>query len=156
MSQQTTERWTANLPLLIAGGLAIVAGGLIAAVTGPTAWDHGSWVAAFFVLVAGVAQIGIAAGQARLAPNPATSAFIAVECVAWNAGCLLVVTGTLLSSPATVTVGSMLLVAALGMSMFAVRGAGGQPPLLFWSYASLLTVLLASIPVGITLAWTRH
>lgn len=154
-SAQATSRWKSSLPLLAAGGVSIVAGGLIAAVTGPTAWDHGSWVAAFLVLVAGVSQIGVAAGQAQLAPGSATAAFVAVECVLWNTGCMTVVAGTLLSSPVTVSIGSTLLVAALGMSTLAARGSGRQPRLLVWLYRMLLMVLLGSIPIGIALAWTR-
>lgn len=142
--------------MFAAGGVSIVAGGLIAAVTGPTGWDHGSWVAAFLVLVAGVAQIGVGAGQAQLAPAGPALAFTAVECVVWNASCATIIAGTLLSSPVTVSIGSALLVAALGMSMLAVRGSGGQPRLLLWSYRVLLIVLLVSIPIGIALSWTRH
>lgn len=142
--------------MLAAGGASIVAGGLVAAVTGPTGWDRGSWVAAFLVLVAGVAQMGVAAGQAQLAHNATAVAFTAVECVLWNAGCMTIIAGTLLSSPLTVSIGSTLLVAALGMSTFTVRGSGGQPPLLLWLYRVLLIVLLTSIPIGIALAWTRH
>jgi hypothetical protein len=150
------SRWTSNLPLLAAGGVSIIAGGLVAAVTGPTGWDHGSWVAAFLVLVAGVAQIGVGAGQAQLAPGAPARAFAAVEAGLWNASCATIIAGTLLSSPVAVSIGSALLLAALGMSLFAVRGSSGQPRLLLWLYRVLLIVLLASIPIGITLAWTRH
>ena len=151
-----TRRWGASLPLLVAGGAAIVAGGLVAAITGPTSWEHGSWVAAFLVLVAGVAQIGVAAGQALLASDVVSRAVVAVECLSWNVGCLLVVAGTLLSSPTTVTIGSAPLVAVLGMSTVAVSRSGGRPSRWLWSYRTLLIVLLVSIPVGIGLAWTRR
>ena len=69
---------------------------------------------------------------------------------------MTVVTGTLLSSPVAVSVGSTLLVAALGMSTFAVRGSGSHPSLFLLMYRVLLIVLLASIPIGIALAWSRH
>ena len=150
------SRWKATLPLLAAGGVSIGAGGLVAAVTGPTHWDNGSWVAAFLVLVAGVAQIGVAAGQAQLAPIAATTAFTAAECASWNAGCMTILAGTLLSSPVAVSIGSALLVAALGMSAFAIRGSGCQPRLLLWLYRALLIVLVVSIPIGIALSWARH
>lgn len=149
-------RWKSNSALFAAGGASIVAGGLVAAVTGPTKWAHGSWVAAFLVLVAGVAQIGVAAGQAHFARHATTVAFTAMECVLFNASCMTVIAGTLLSTPLLVTIGSVPLVAALGMSMFSVRGSGGQPPLLLWLYRVLLAVVLISIPIGSVLAWTRH
>jgi len=128
---------------------------LIAAVSGLSAWDHGSWVAAFLVLVTGVAQIGLGLSQAQLAAFAPTVGFTAVECALWNGGCLAVVAGTLLSNPVTVTIGSALLVATLGMSTFAVRGSGSQP-LLLVLYRALLIVLLVSIPSGTALAWARH
>lgn len=63
--------------LLFTGGISIVAGGLVAAVTGPTNWDRGAWVANFLVLVAGVAQIGIDASQAHLSPTSTGSPWTA-------------------------------------------------------------------------------
>ena len=112
-------------------------------------------MAAFLVLVTGVAQIGLGACQSQLSPVAPSVGFAAVECALWNGGCLAVVAGTLLSNPVAVSVGSGLLVAALGVSMFAVRGIGGQP-LLLRLYRALLIVLLVSIPIGTALAWTRH
>lgn len=150
-----SQRWRPSMPFLAGGSLAIIAGGLAAAVTGPTEWDDGSWVAAFLVLVTGVAQVGLGAAQAQLVPITPSIGFAAVECALWNAGCLAVIVGTLLSNPLTVSIGGGLLVAALGMSTFAVRGTGGQR-LLLVLYRALLIALLVSIPIGTTLAWTRH
>lgn len=154
-TSSAAQRWRPSVPLLATGTVAIVAGGMAAAVTGPTDWSHGSWVAAFLVLVAGVAQIGLGAGQAQLAPAVATIRLAAVECVLWNVGCVAVVAGTLLSAPIAVTIGSAPLVAALAMATFAVRGAGRQR-LLLALYRALLVVLLVSIPVGSALAWSRR
>jgi hypothetical protein len=142
--------------MFAAGGVSIVAGGLVASVAGPTNWEHGSWVAAFLVLVAGVAQVGVGAAQAQLVPVAPTVGFAAVECVLWNVGCMTIVAGTLLSSPVAVSFGGTLLVAALGMSAFALRGSGIQPRQFLLPYRVLLLVLLTSTPIGIALAWTRH
>ena len=150
-----SQRWRPSAPLFAAGSVSIIAGGLAAAVSGPIEWNHGSWVAAFLVLVTGAGQIGLGAGQARLAPVAPSVGFTAVECALWNSGCLIVISGTLLSNPTAVSIGSGLLVAALGMSTFEVRGTGGQP-LLLLLYRGLLIVLLASIPIGTALAWTKH
>jgi hypothetical protein len=151
-----SRRWRSNVPLLVAGGVAIVAGGLIAAVTGPTAWDHGSWVAAFLVLVAGVAQVGIAIAQSALDAAAPTARFASVECGLWSSGCVAVVAATLLSNPLTVSIGSALLAATLMMAAFAVRGSGDQRRVPLLLYRALLIVLLASIPIGVALAWARH
>jgi hypothetical protein len=69
---------------------------------------------------------------------------------------MTIIAGTLLSSPLTVSIGSTLLVAVLGMSTFTVRGSGGHSPLLLWLYRVQLVLLLTSIPIGIVMAWLRH
>lgn len=69
---------------------------------------------------------------------------------------MTVIAGTLLSAPLVVSIGSMPLVAALGMALFTVRGFGGQSRLLLWFYRALLVVLLVSIPIGCLLSWMRH
>lgn len=150
-----SSQWRASAPLLAAGAVSIIAGGIAAAVTGPTGWEHGSWVAAFLVLVGGVAQIGLAVGQAGLAAGPLRSRGVLVECVLWNAGCLTVIAGTLVSSPVAVAIGSAPLVATLAMSSQAVRRPVGHPRLTLASRI-LVVVLLASIPVGVALAWMRR
>jgi hypothetical protein len=143
--------------LLIAGGVSVVAGGVAAAVTGPTHWSHGSWVAAFLVLVAGVAQLGIGAGQAYLSASPPTVAFVAAQCGMWNLGCAMVIAGTLMSSPVTVSVGSVPLVAAVVISVVALEGRSRtQRSVVLVAYRLLLLVVLASVPVGIALAFARR
>ena len=139
--------------MFTAGGASVVAGGMAAAVTGPMQWGHGSWVAAFLVLVAGAAQIGIGAGQAHLGLHPPSATFIAVQCATWNTGCALVIVGTLISRPVIVFVGSAPLVAALGMSAVGLRATRARRSVLSLLYRLLLSVLLASIPIGLALAW---
>lgn len=152
----SSDRWRRSLPLLITGTVSVVAGGLVAAVTGPTEWSDGSWVAAFLVLVAGVAQLGIGAGQAYLAVTARTLAFVAAQAVMWNVGCATVIAGTLLSSPATVAVGSAPLVAVLLLSMVAIRDQfGAQRSVALVGYRLLLLVVLVSVPIGLALAFTR-
>lgn len=141
--------------MFVAGGVSIIAGGLTAAVTGPTGWERGSWVAAFLVLVAGVAQIGLGVGYAQLASKPMSVRLAGAQCVLWSSGCAVVIAGTLLSSPATVTIGSAPLVAVLATSIAPLRG-NARHPLLALTYRALLIVLLVSVPVGIALAWARH
>jgi hypothetical protein len=85
-----SQRWRSNVSLLAAGGAAIVAGGLIAAVTGPTEWGHGSWVAAFLVLVGGVAQVGMGLAQAAFDGAAPSARFVSVECALWSSGSVAV------------------------------------------------------------------
>jgi hypothetical protein len=55
------------------------------------------------VLLAGVAQIGLGAGQALHALKPPSIVFTATRCALVNDGCLLVIVGTLLVSPVAVS-----------------------------------------------------
>jgi hypothetical protein len=143
--------------LFTAGGASVVAGGMASAVAGPTHWSHGSWVAAFLVLVAGVAQFAIGAGQAHLAQRPPSIRFVRAQCLTWNTGCALVIAGTLVSSPVTVSAGSAPMVAAIVMAVVALRGGPrGQRSADLLGYRLLLLVVLASTPIGIALAWARH
>ncbi len=112
-------------------------------------------MAAFLVLVGGVAQIGLAVGQAGLAARPLRSRTELVECVLWSGGCLTVICGTLVSSPVAVAIGSGPLVATLAISSQAVRRPVGHP-LLTLAYRILVVILLASIPLGVALAWMRR
>lgn len=150
------QRWRSNLPLLVAGGASVVAGGLAAAVTGPTRWTEGSWVAAFLVLVAGVAQLGIAAGQAYLTGAAPSAAFVAAQCAMWNLGCAAVITGTLLGSPLIVSAGSAPLLVVLVTSMIAARRRPTPHSVAAFAYRLLLLVVIASIPIGIALSFARH
>lgn len=141
-----------------AGAVAVVAGGLAAAVTGPTGWEHGSWVAAFLVLVTGVGQIGLGAGQALLADRPPGSRRLAGEVALLNAGSVLVIAGTLAAVPAVVTAGTLALAGALVMFAGTPRrhdpGHDGRRAWPRWAYTGLLAVLLVSSPIGLVLTWT--
>jgi hypothetical protein len=48
----------------------VVAGGSVAAVNGASSFAHGSWLAAYLVLVGGVAQLLLGIGILAFAPEP--------------------------------------------------------------------------------------
>lgn len=148
-------------PFFVIGSVSIVAGGLVAAVTAPLHLAHGSWSAAFLVLIGGVAQIALGKAQAALAlPEPPVRVLV-TELVTWNLGVAAVITGTLVRVPVIVDAGGVLLVGALGTMIFVVRGrsesegATAPPRWARCTYRALLGVVLASIPVGLTLAHLR-
>ncbi len=149
-----TAWWRTIVPMVILGSGSIVGGGLVAAVTGPTEWANGSWVAAFLVLVAGVAQLGLAAGQVAFGSLPSPQVGI-IKAVLWNIGCVAVIIGTLATSPITVAFGSVPLLAVLVVSLVASRGVT-RWPMTALLYRALLGVLTVSIPIGIALAWIRR
>jgi hypothetical protein len=159
LSDDQRARAVTAAPFALAGAVCVVTGGLAAAVTGPTGWDDGSWVAAYLVLVAGVAQIGLGAGRAALAPRVPSTRRVTAEWIAWNAGNAGVVGGTLVDVPTVVSSGGALLVAAL--VLFTIATWGRSAPVAGpsrWprrAFLALEVVLLVSIPIGLTLSWWR-
>lgn len=139
--------------MTVLGGIAIVLGGLVAAVTGPLDWGKGSWVAAFLVLVVGVAQYAM--GRMRPAdPRPDRSGW--AQLAGWDIGSLLVIAGTLVATPVLVTVGSALLAVALALALLAdLRAPERARTWVTWGYGAMLIVLLVSIPVGAILSHLR-
>jgi hypothetical protein len=139
---------------LVVGGACIVAGGLVAAVTEPLQLTHGSWAAAYLVLVGGVAQIALGFSQRALTGRETPMPVLLTELAAWNLGSALVIGGTIVGNPVIVDVGGVALVLALGVLARTVRGGAG-PRWAVWTYRGVLAVLLASIPIGLVLAHVR-
>lgn len=135
----------------IAGSL-IVAGGLVAAINSATPFAHGSWLAAYLVLVGGVAQLALGLGPLLL-PAPTFSRPLGrAQLALWNAGTAIVAVGVFTDASAVVVVGSVLVLGALGC--FA-RNAGparepGRGRVL--AYRLVIAVLAVSVVVGIVLS----
>lgn len=136
-------------------GIWIITGGLVAAVTGPLGLEHGSWSAAFQVLVGGVLQAGLGIAQHALAGPRVSRRTLLAEILTWNLGCLAVIGGTVLAVPLLVDLGGLLLVATMVLMMRAVgRGAKG-PVWALWTYRAVLLLTMVSIPIGLVLAHLR-
>lgn len=149
------ERRRAMRDFVIVGFIAITAGGLVAAVTGPTGFAEGSWVAAYLVLVAGVAQVGLGVGQALLADDVPSGRHLGRQLIVYNVANAAVLGGTLIESVAVVAAGGVLLFAALVLFLAAAR----RPRTHSWHlavYRVLLVIVAVSIPVGVTLSVLRH
>lgn len=142
------------VPFAVVAAAAIVAGGLAAAVAGPTGWSDGSWVAAYLVLVAGVGQAGLGAGQAAFAIGPTPRRRLVAQLATFNGGSLLVLVGTLVSRPEVVTVGCLVFAGALAIFAAGAR-AGGDQLRGRRVYAGLLVLLSVSTPIGAALSWIR-
>ncbi len=149
-----TSPSTWDLALLVLGGLSVVAGGLLAAVTGPLALEHGSWAAAYLVLVCGVASVTVGSAQTWLVATRGSSNAAAAEVLAWVAGNAGVLVGTLVGSSTVVVVGGSLLVLSLLVALAAARRVRHE--LLGWAYRAVLVVVALSIPVGLVLSVTRN
>lgn len=141
---------------LALGSIAVVGGGIVAAVTGPTDFEFGSWVAAYLVLVVGVAQIVLGAGVAWLPSEvPPDTTRIALA-AGWNLAAVAVVVGTLVSAPVLTSIGGVVTVVALfGFLLVVTRS---RPELSGWTllYRALALFVLLSTPVGLMLAWIRR
>ena len=109
-------------PATVVGVVCVVAGGLVAALTAPRPTEHGTWAAAYLVLVAGVSQVGLTVGQSLLAPRGLPNRTSLAELVTWNGGNAAVLTGTLAGTVWVVDVGGGLLVVTLALVVSAVRG----------------------------------
>jgi len=143
------------------GSAAIVAGGLVAAVTGPLGLARGSWAAAYLVLVCGVGQVAMAAGR-LLAPTGADAPAGPREVerpgwqqvMTWNLANALVIAGTLAAAPWVVDLGGLGCVAALVMAW---RQARALPRgVARGAYQAVLALMVVSIPVGLVLTHLRN
>jgi hypothetical protein len=149
-------RWPGVRPFLLVGAASIVAGGVVAAVSRPSDFGNGPWLAAYLVLVVGMAQIALGGGQAWLAAAVPPTSLVRRELLAWNVGAVGVVVGTLTAVPVVTTVGGALSVAALVLFLGGVRQTGAVPAWARMTYRGIVTFVLLSIPVGLFMAWTRH
>ena len=156
LSEELAQRWPAVRPFAVAGSVCIVAGGLVAAVTRPTDFDAGSWVAAYLVLVGGVAQIALGAGQGWLARVPPGGSAVRGEAVTWNLAVILTIWGTLAELPALTTGGAVLSTASLALFLAGTRATRPTAPLVRAAYRGVVAIILVSAPVGVALAWIRH
>jgi hypothetical protein len=107
-----------------AAGAMIVVGGLVAAINSAAPFAHGSWLAAYLVLVGGVAQLLLGVGCLGL-PAPRLSARLRrTQLGLWNVGNAAVAVGVLGDKVGLVVGGSLMLLGAL--AGFAL-GAGPAP-----------------------------
>lgn len=155
-AEDLIARWPAARPFLVIGSVCTVVGGVVAAVTRPTDFELGSWLAAYLVLVGGVAQIALGAGQAWLADEPPRASEVNVEVATWNFGVVATVVGSLASAPVVTTLGGIASALALGLFLVGVRTPGSAPRWARILYRWVVAIVLLSIPVGLALAWIRH
>jgi hypothetical protein len=132
--------------------LLIVAGGLVAAVNSAAPFAHGSWLAAYLVLVGGVAQLALGAGRLVLPAPMRSTRLTRAQLVLWNVGGAAVAVGVLSDVAAIVVAGSAVVLAAL--AAFAWGGGQSRPGARgrVLLYRSVILVLAISVAVGSALA----
>jgi hypothetical protein len=137
---------------LASSGVLIVAGGAVAAVNSAAPFGHGSWLAAYLVLVGGVSQVVLGAGRLALgAPRP-VPALLRAQLVLWNLGSLAVPGGVLADAPTLVTVGSVALLWALALFASGASGVRREMRVRAVVYLAIVVGLAASVVVGSALA----
>lgn len=152
----TTDRHVtlSGPPALVGPAWLFLAATAIAAVVRASIdFDKGIWLVAFLFLVGFVAQMLLATGQAALRPEGAPPRVVAAEAVLWNVGSLLVPLATMAGGKAGVLVGSLALIAAIGLfarsALAANRGEGTLRPL----YLLFAVFMAVSVATGIGLSW---
>lgn len=143
-------RTPSGIAFFIVGAASIILGGLAAAVTSPFGWDHGSWAAAYLVLVTGAAQMGLGIGQEHFAEGAVSGRVSAAELIGLNIGSVGVIGGTLAAAPWIVDIGGLLVLLALVLMLVAVRGTPMRPAVVV--YRLVIVLLVVSIPIGLVLA----
>lgn len=146
---------------MVFGGVAVIAGGLLAAVVGlpgnATAGlplRHLAWASAYLVLVVGVAQFVFGMGQARLSARVPAPGWILAEWLVFNLGNAGVIAGTLLGEFRWVLAGTALFAAGIALFLIGTRGAlrvgwlAGYRILLGLMFLSSLAGLVLSVRSG--------
>lgn len=156
-SSQFARRWVWARPFLVISVICVTAGGFVAAVTRPTGFDLGPWVAAYLVLVGGVAQGALGVGQAWLRRSAPSLRLVMAEAVTWGLGVAGTLIGQLAQAPLVTTAGGVATAVALVMFLRSVSGSAGAPRWLSLAYRGCIAIVLVSTPIGLVLAWTgRH
>lgn len=131
----------------------VVAGGLTAAVTGPLKLNKGSWLAAYLVLICGVAQCLLSRQSEMLGREPPDRHHPWVRPAAWNAGNGLVVLGALSSRPPVADAGGVLLLGGLVLAAIETRHATRRRAAMIVRVVHGL--LAVSAAIGLTLTHLR-
>ncbi|WP_132993064.1 hypothetical protein [Gordonia zhaorongruii] len=151
----TASRYRVDVdPHTAAGSAFVIIGGLVAAVAGPLDLTKGSWLAAYLVLVCGVALIVIGAAQQHL--TTAIRARTRVwQLAGWGVANALVIVGSLASVPLVTDAGSVLLFATLAVTAWTAWPLLRTRRTAAFVYVAVLIVLAVSVPIGSVLAHAR-
>jgi len=145
----------AGIPFLIIGGLSVIAGGAISAVAAASPSYLASWAVAYIVLVAGVAQLVLGIGQAQLASRRPPAWAIVAEVVALNLANVAVLIGSLADIRVLSYIGAALLVIALALFVWAVRGKHSRNRWMLYGFRVVVVILAVTAPIGLVIAHSR-
>lgn len=145
------ERLRAARWFVITAVLAIIAAGLISALTAHAGSRALMWVVAYLVLVVGIAQGVLGLGQALLPEKPPSARWHLGQWLAFNAGNAGVIAGRWLEWHGLVGFGTALFAFALIGFLISVRGRGGW---MLWLYRGVLWITLLGAATGLVFTLT--
>lgn len=125
----------------------------MAAVTSPLQLAKGSWLAAYLVLIAGVAQIVLAKQQHLLHPNKNAKRSEWFTLAFWIVGNSAVVAGSLQSLPFVVDAGGLALIIAVILAWSRTKRSHAR--VLAWTLRVIYLIVILSVPVGLILSHLR-
>lgn len=151
-----SPRLRERLVFVAVAAFMVIAGGVVAAVNGAAHFANGSWLAAYLVLVGGVAQFVLGLGCLLLPEANYSTDLRRAQLVLWNVGTLAVAGGVIGNVFGVVLAGSV--VTAAGLVCFAaasgpLRDPGRRRVLV---YRVLIGLLVISVLIGGTLAHGNH
>ncbi|HLQ84535.1 MAG TPA: hypothetical protein VK110_00135 [Salinisphaeraceae bacterium] len=135
---------------LVVGLAAILAGGLLAAVTAHDPVRPLIWLSAYLVLIVGLAQCVFGVGQTALRARPPGTVLVGSQWLLFNLGNLGVVIGSLGNYLMLLTVGTVLFFAALALFALSVRQSQYQR--LGYAYYAVLAIVAAGAVIGLGLS----
>lgn len=142
-------------PFLILGGLGILAGGFLSAVSAASPSYLAAWAVAYLVLVVGFAQLLLGIGQDQLAVRRPSASLVTAEVLVFNLANAAVLIGSLTTTVVLTWVGAGLIVVAMALFIWAARGGGSRHRWLLYLFRAMIVILLVSAPIGIVLAHSR-
>ncbi len=156
LPSDTPARLLAVRPFLLTGSIAIVAGGVIAALAAHASTRPVMWLVAYLVLVVGVAQIILGAGQAGLLEALPARRWRTQQWWLFNLGSLGVMAGRLLDVRGLVSIGIALFLVAmlrffLGMRGGKARHGRGWPA---WVFHGVLWITTLGALTGLVFSVT--
>jgi hypothetical protein len=137
-------------PLLAPGVLGVISGGLIAAAVSHAPTSGTVWLAAYLVLVVGVAQLALGLGQALLTSVAVDTARVRLQSLLFNLGSAGVMAGTVGGSFLLVVAGALLFFGALGAFLLTVHGI--RRGYAAHAYRALIAFLAISALIGLLLS----
>lgn len=143
------------IPFIVVGGLSLVGGGVVSAASAGGPSYYSAWAVAYLVLVCGVAQLVLGLGQSSLASTAPSPRLLAAQVVALNVSNAAVLLGTLAGIPVVTYLGAGLLVLALVLFIWGVRGHQARNAWLVWAFRAMVVVLLVSAPIGLVISHVR-